>query len=879
MQQGQMLAHYRLEEKIGAGGMGEVFRATDSRLGRDVALKMLPDLLAHDPERLARFRREAQVLAALNHPGIASVFGLESQDDTHALAMELVPGPELAERLVSGPISVSESLEIALQLAEAIEAAHEKGIIHRDLKPANIKLTDEGRVKVLDFGLAKALVEETSASEIDQRLSPTLTANMTLNNVILGTAAYMSPEQARASEVDKRADIWAFGVVVTEMLGGRQLFAEDNVSDTLASVLKSEINLEELPEDVPQAVVRLLRRCLQRDPRQRLRDIGDARLVLQDVLAGNTEEAEVVLAAPASPWPLRVAALVAVVAIATAGWAILNPKPESALPLRKFEIPMTKNDSSVNVSFSPVISPDGRFLVFISQGQIWVRDLATTVSRPLPGTEDARNPFWSPDGEWIAFGTGNGIKKIDRSGGRYMTLATVTGNLSMGSGSSGSWNLDGSLFYTTGNTGVLRLSSQAGEVVLHHEPQEGEVDFHEMCALPDGRGWVFVVHDMNSFGNLGLLTSDGQRKSVLSFPDDALRHPVWSPSGHLLFHREKVAEGIWAVPFSLDKLEVTGEAFLVAAECQYPSVSSDGTLVYSQGVAQKKQKLALFDRQGNEMEVIGELQTTRPFPYLSPDETKILITAVTDGSRELWLFDTSGGAERRLTFDGLNWDSAIWHPDGNQFIGYTDPDYNSFLMTLDGSVPRQELGPGILSNLSADGQDWVYAYPRLDKGFDFDIYSRPLGSAPEEGRELISTSAIEWFPVLSPDGKYLLYTSNESGIDEVYVISYPDLKGRWQVSRDGGNWPCWGGDGKEIYFTTHHEMYAVEVDNEGGFQLGRPRKLFDRPYTGWTPAWPDGFDVTADGERFVMLKPLADDSNVQPSLVVVQNWFAEFAGD
>jgi len=259
MQQGQMLAHYRLEEKIGAGGMGEVFRATDSRLGRDVALKMLPDLLAHDPERLARFRREAQVLAALNHPGIASVFGLESQDDTHALAMELVPGPELAERLVSGPISVSESLEIALQLAEAIEAAQEKGIIHRDLQPEHSQLTDEGRVKVLDFGLAKALVEETSASEIDQRLSPTLTANMTLNNVILGTAAYMSPEQARASEVDKRADIWAFGVVVTEMLGGRQLFAEDNVSDTLASVLKSEINLEELPEDVPQAVVRLLR--------------------------------------------------------------------------------------------------------------------------------------------------------------------------------------------------------------------------------------------------------------------------------------------------------------------------------------------------------------------------------------------------------------------------------------------------------------------------------------------------------------------------------------------------------------------------------------------------------------------------------------------
>ena len=284
-------AHYTVTGKIGAGGMGEVFRATDSKLGRDVALKMLPDLLAQDPERLARFKREAQVLASLNHPGIAAVYGLESQDDHYALAMELVSGPDLSERLKSGPLGIEEGLKVAMQLAEAIEAAHENGIIHRDLKPANVKLTDEGRVKVLDFGLAKALADDSAGSGIDLDNSPTLTANMTMGNVILGTAAYMSPEQAWGTEVDKRADIWAFGVVVAEMLGGQRMFTGETMSDTLASVLKSEIDLDALPDDLPAAVKRLLGRCLQRDPRQRLRDIGDARIVLQEVLAGQVEEA------------------------------------------------------------------------------------------------------------------------------------------------------------------------------------------------------------------------------------------------------------------------------------------------------------------------------------------------------------------------------------------------------------------------------------------------------------------------------------------------------------------------------------------------------------------------------------------------------------
>jgi len=873
----QSFAHYTVTEKIGAGGMGEVFRATDSRLGRDVALKMLPDMMVDNPERLARFQREAQVLAALNHPGIAAVYGLESEGDRHALAMELVPGPELAERLRSGALSVEEGLPMALQLAEAIEAAHEKGIVHRDLKPANIKLTDEGRLKVLDFGLAKALVDDPAGTDMDPDLSPTLTANMTMANVILGTAAYMSPEQARGTEVDKRADIWAFGVVVVEMLGGRKLFGGETVSDTLASVLKSEIELDALPDDLPPAVIRLLRRCLQRDPRQRLRDIGDARLVLQDVLSGDLDETIEAGPVPSSPWPVRIAAGVALLAVAAAAFSFLSPTTEAPLPLRKFEIAMDPDDSSVSMAFAPRISPDGRFLAYISEGSLWVRDLATTVSRVLPGTAGAREPFWSPDGEWIGYGTVEAVMKIDRSGGHSMIIANVNGSQALGGAGNGVWNPDGSIFYTTGNTGLLRVSSQAGEVTMHHGTLEGEVDFHQVCRLPGDRGWVMVVHFKKDYGALSLLAPSGERKLLLHYPGDSLGDPVWSPSGHLVFTRELVASGIWAVPFSLDDLEISGEPFLVAAEGSRPSIAEDGTLVYTAGVHQSSVQMAWFDRQGNELGIIADLQTTRPFPALSPDERQVAVTANAEGGREIWVYDLTNGNERRLTFDGMRWGTVVWHPDGRHLLGYTEPAYMNYLVTIDGSEPRVDLGPGILSAISPDGGDLIYSRPELDRGFDFDLYARPLEAPYGEGRKLVSSSAIEWSPRLSPDGRYLLYTSNETGRDEVYVTTYPGLTGRWQVSRDGGTWGEWRSDGREIFYTTMDALYVVTVEDEQGLVLGRPQKLFDRPGIDWSSAWPDGFAVTGDGQRFVMLRSEAGDEEMQPVLTVVQNWYAEYA--
>jgi serine/threonine protein kinase len=869
-------AHYTIAEKIGAGGMGEVFRATDSKLNRDVALKMLPDTVAQDPDRLARFRREAQVLAALNHHGIAGIFGLEAEGDRYALAMELVTGPDLSARLLAGPLSIEEGLRVALELAEAIEAAHEKGIVHRDLKPANIKINDEGRVKVLDFGLAKALADDPAGSAIDPGMSPTLTANMTMGNVILGTAAYMSPEQARGTEVDKRADIWAFGVVVTEMLGGRKLFAGETVSDTLASVLQAQIDLDDLPDDLPAPVKKLIGRCLQRDPKQRLRDIGDARIILQEVIAGEYEVAGQEPEPKRSGW-LQYAIMGAVAVAAMAAMYFFMPAGEDKpLPLRKFSIPMDPKDNSTNVGFDPKISPNGQYLAYLSHGQIWVRDLASLSARPLAGTEGAQMPFWSPDNEWIGYATTHELRKIDRSGGQSSILARISGNTSPNSAGTAVWNPDGTIYYTTGNTGMLKSSAQSSEVTMHQTQAEGEIDFHEVCALPDGRGWIYIVHTKDDYGSMSVLTPAGEVKQVLAYPGDSLNSPAWSPSGHIVFEREQVAGGIWAIPFSLDELAVTGEPFLVAAGCNKPTISADGTLVYVSGVKPGQVQIAWYNSQGEFIEPIADIMTTRPFPSLSPDGTQVVIAANADDGREIWLFDTTNGNERRLTFEGFRWGEAGWHPDGKRIISAVEPAYDAFLITLDGSEPRQELGSSVLSTISPDGQTFFYSKPILSGGFNFDICARPLDAPVAEERVLVNSPAVEWFPLASPDGKYLLYVSEESGRQEIYATTYPGLVGRWQVSRDGGGWMRWRGDGKEIYYCTHNEMFAVSVDYENGFTLGRPRKLFDRPSTDWSAAWPDGFDVTADGQRFVMVRPVSTEEDAKPEIVAVQNWFAEF---
>ena len=877
---GKTLAHYEILEKIGQGGMGEVYRARDTQLDRDVAIKILPEIFSQDPERLARFEREAKLLASLNHPGIAVVHGLHEQNGVRFLAMELVPGEDLAQRLGRGGVSLDDALEMAVQIAEALEAAHEQGVIHRDLKPANIVLSADGKTKILDFGLAKSVEGGISDSDLSQ--SPTLAAAGTMQGTILGTAAYMSPEQARGRPVDKRSDIWSFGVILYELLTGLQLFTGETASDTMAGVLKTEIDFDTLPGESPGAVVALLKRCLDRNPAMRLRDMGEARIILNRVRAGELTDESVVAAPSASFLRTHAGWIVAGgVVIAAVISMVMSPKPTSIpeAPLRKFTIPVSRSNPSFSSWFDPSISPDGRYLVYTSENQLWLRDLTSVDPRPLAGTEGAANSFWSPDGKWVAFGVGQSIQKISLTGGNPVHVANLTGSQNLTSGaSSGSWTLDGKLIISTGVSGLLEVSAKGGEVTTLLDTREGETDFHQSALLPDGKGVLFVVHHSQGSGWIDVLTPDGTRKAVLRI-DDGVGIPGYSPSGHIVFRRGGDSGGIWALPFSLDRLEATGDPFLVALGGGHPSVSMDGALVYLAGATDVRSRMVWMDRTGTVVDELGPAEpVARPFPNLSPDEKWIFHAAEFGDTREIFRYDVSTKNRQRITFNDLRIDLAILHPNGQDIIYYESNSYYSYLHSLTGSREPQQILRGIMTIVTRDGSRFVFSRNKPDT-FDFDILVRDADGGEETEKVLVSTPGLDWYPQLSPDERFLVYTSDETGRDEVYVTTFPEANTRWQVSSEGGSWPRWRGDGKEILFATRRAIWAVDVNTESGLSLGVPRELFKRESIDWSTRWPDSFDVTDDGQRFVIFRPVVEEDAEQPAIVVVQNWYEEFRGE
>ncbi len=805
---GTRLGSYEITAKLGEGGMGEVWRATDSKLGREVALKLLPEDFAADPERLARFEREAKLLASLNHPNIATLHALEHLEGRHVLVMELVEGEGLDERIARGPIAVDEAIAIALQIAEGLEAAHEKGIVHRDLKPANIRIRPDGTVKVLDFGLAKAWESEHADSNLS--LSPTITARHTRAGVILGTAAYMAPEQAAGAGADRRADIWAFGVVLWEMLTGRHLFDGETVSHVLASVLKDQVDLEALPSGVPSRIRDLIERCLQKKPRRRLQAIGDARILLEEYLAdpeGFEPQIGPAAAVAAAPSPTRrvlpwaAAGVLAATLVATLGVLAMR-KPAPARVVR-FDITAPEALSEVG---APKLSPDGRAIAFNATDakgvtQIWLRSLDDLEPRPLPGTDGATRPFWSPDSRYLGFVAGGKLKKVPLAGGPPQTLADTP------TGSDGSWSTTGViLFDGQSNDPILKVPATGGtpQPAVSADASSGVTSVAWPQFLPDGKHFLYVA-DATGGGQRHLMVAslDGKEAPRKLLEVESLVQ--YAPPGYLLYVRES---SLLAQPFDPVACEARGEAVPLAEQLGTTSLgladfsaSDNGTLVYRSGWTARR-RLVWVDRSGAEQGDADEPAVYREMA-LSPDGRRLAVT-ITDSrsdNSDIWLRDLERGVTSRFTFDAARDFAPVWSPDGATIVFTSTRDDTTALYT------KSALGGGsptllFKSEGALSAQDWsrdgrFILVNRMGETTGFDIWALAMdGPDKGKGTPLVDTQFTEVRPAFSPDGRWFVYQSNESGRFEIYVQPFPgpgrqvaglhrrrrgaDLERRWQ---------------------------------------------------------------------------------------------------
>ena len=866
LEPGSRIGPYEVLSPLGAGGMGEVYRANDSRLRRAVAIKVLPDEVARDPERLARFEREAHVLASLNHPNIASIYGIEESDGVRCLVLELIEGQTLGLRMDAGAMAADEAVRIAAQMAEGLEAAHEKGIVHRDLKPANVMITPEGVVKVLDFGLAKALEGDPSSASANLSLSPTMTMAATRAGVILGTAAYMSPEQAKGKPVDRRSDIWAFGVIFFEMLSGTKMFGGETVSDMLAGVLRADVEWDKVPTGTPPAVRRLLRRCLERDPRLRLRDIGEARIVLADVMNGRAEAepAAVPVVARAGYSPLLVTLLaVGLAAVAAiAAWSLKNvPEP----PMRKFHV--IASELAGGPSFT--ISPDGQSIVYVGKNHLWVRRLDKLEAREVPGTEGATAPFWSPDSQWIGYLSENKVRKVAVAGGESSILSSLPDSVSRGLGAS--WGADGGIVFSTGSSPLYEIPSRGGDAreILAPDEKLGDDHFHEPSWLPQGRGILFTVHRRDTGTDTLALVAGGVRKVLLRLQGQEIWHPAYSATGHILFRRQPENEGIWALPFSLSKLEATGEPFLVLPGGNTPSVSDDGTLICTLGSSSGMMQLVQVDRKGDGQAAIGQPQPDIVFVSVSPEGGRVAVQSHESENWDIWVHDVARATKTRMTFEPDREYQPNWSPDGQRIVYVR----NSTIMirAADGTGQPETLTQGENPAFSPDGKQLVYE--KRDPGTGSDIWTHPLvnGGAPAA---FLSTKALEFQPRISPDGRHVVYVSNESGSPEVYLTRFPSGGGKWQVSVNHGLYPIWSRSGDEIYYRNEDTLMAVTVKTDPSPMLGTPQILFQAGEKGLIVRQ-RAFDITPDGRHFITVKQLEKETG-RDQIVVVTNWFSEF---
>jgi eukaryotic-like serine/threonine-protein kinase len=892
---GRRLGIYQLHERIGAGGMGEVYRARDTRLQRDVAVKILPEAFAADGNRRARFEREALVLASLNHPNIATIHGIEDEDGVHALVMELVDGETLAARIIRGAVPVPEALTIARQIADALDAAHERGIVHRDLKPANIKLTSSGLVKVLDFGLAKAVAEEEPSG--DTLEGTTVTAVATQAGHIVGTPAYMSPEQMRGQPVDKRTDIWAFGCVLYEMVTGRPAFARQTVSDTIAAILEREPEWDVVRTAAPAPVRTLLKQCFAKDARRRLRDIADARIQIEEMLTEPpTDQVSGATSKRSVPfWMTLPLAALAVAAGAVALWVATRTTP--APTPTQLTLSFTGEIHDVAITSVPSPSPDGQQFVFIGTSEkgttaLWTRAMDSSEPRMLPGTESAQTPIWSPDGAWIAFFADGKLKKTAVGGGQPQTIAPIPGF------QDGSWGSSGVIIFRPSNRQPLfRIAESGGEIAPLTRLNEalGENSHRGPIFLPDGRRFLFTSRCADTANNalyLGSLDSPAVQR-VMSAQSKALYLPV-GPRGTsaLLYYRDG---GLEARSFDPDH-HTLGEPRPVIGNVDYNSAgigaffqaSTDGRVIIIRPAGTGSTQLTWFERSGEQAGVLGPSSADLYQPRLSPKGDRVAFTRADpkNGNRDVWTIEIDRGIAAPLTRNAANDWHPVWSSDGTRLLFNSDRGGKSegvlyIKSGLDASADEIQLldVQSSPTDWSRDGRWAVAAGTRTATSDPNSSTAQIVSMSDHSVKRLLDTTSRNGAARFSPDGKWVAYTSEETGRFEVFVRPFANgvaAGEKIQISEAGGDFPVWRADGQELYFMSEDaSIHALPTDSlRVGSLVPRTQRLF-RPCPGSGPQsppmtaqfWGNPYD-TRDGKRFIV------NCSVRPSreYVALMNW-------